>query len=127
MRYKKFIIKTAPEDLFEFANLTQNQTGITNIVIHAYAQGEVQVNHGPRIKVSNVYSKFRTNDCFVIDIKNSKVVEGEVKISSKELKLVKLWIAANKKELIEYWTNGAEMNIDDFLSSLSKINENEYQ
>jgi hypothetical protein len=112
---------TEAEDLFEFSNIYDRRTGLTNIVVHVYSQGEVKIPHGARVKVSNVYNKFRMDDCFVVDIKTRSVIEGEVKISSKELKQVKNWIDKNKKILIEYWNSGAEMDTDSFLDSIIKV------
>jgi hypothetical protein len=107
--------------LYEFANLNSSRTGIKKIMIHAYCQGDKESPHGPRIKVSNVYEKFRNDDCFVINIINLQVEEGVVKIKLYELELVKKWIVLNKKILLKFWKSGEETSIDVFLDSIKKI------
>lgn len=110
------------EELYEFANLDDENTGIKNVVIHVYSQGDSKkVQHGPRIKVSNVYGKFSKNDYFVIDIKSNVIVEGICKLSSKELTAIKSWITLNKEELIKYWNSEGEMLTRIFLGNLRKI------
>ena len=119
MKFRQFIEQ---DILYEFANLDSRRTGIENIVIHCYSQGDgKKLQHGPRIKVSNIYGKFSKTDNFVIEIKTGKVVEGEVKIKNKELQILRLWITMNKKELISYWEAEGEMTTDDFLDSIKKV------
>ena len=109
-----------PEILYEFANLTQRTTGIANIVIHCYSQCDTEVRHSPRIKVSNIYGKYSKQDNFSIDFSGT-VREGEVKITSKELQILKLWITLNKDNLLEYWKSGTEMGTSDFIDTIKKI------
>lgn len=121
MAFEKYLnVLSGGEFLYEFANLTQRDTGIQNIVIHCYSQGDVELNHSPRIKVSNVYGKYSQTDNFSLDFQGN-VKEGEVKIKPKELKLVKLWKALNKDILLEYWKTGVEMATSDFIDSIQKI------
>ena len=109
------------ETLYEFANIGYKRTGLDNIYIYAYSQADKEVQHGPRIKVSNIYNKFSSSDNFTIDVINKRVVNGVVKITSKELEDVMLWIGLNKDEIITYWKSKGEMDTDEFLNSLSKI------
>lgn len=121
---QKFIDMMFPKEdiLYEFANLSSRQTGIENVVIHAYSQGDgKKVKHGPRIKVSNVYGKYSKSDMFVLEVKTGDIVEGTCKLSSKELKTIQRWIKLNKEELIEYWNSEGEMLTDDFFDSLKKV------
>ena len=108
-------------DIYEFANLRSTRTGINKIVVHAYCQGDKEAPHGPRIKVSNFYEKYRRNDCFIINVLTLKVEEGVVKITPKEFNDVVKWIKLNKKLLIEFWESKGEMDIDDFLNRIKKI------
>lgn len=119
--FKQFILKQ-PEILYEFANLDYRRTGIEDIVIHCYSQGNTKIQHGARVKVSNVYGKFSNSDNFVIEVKTGSIVEGECKLSQKELKIIKLWISLNRQQLIEYWNSQGQMTTDDFLDSIKKVN-----
>jgi len=107
--------------LYEFANVNSKRTGIKKLMIHVYSQGDKELNHAPRIKVSNVYEKFRENDCFVVNILTLQIEEGEVKIKSNELSDLLRWIKLNRKVLINYWKVGTEISTDEFLDSLKKI------
>lgn len=110
--------------LYEFANLDDRHTGIKNIVIHVYSQGDgKKVQHGPRIKISNVYGKFVKNDTFVLDVKNGNIVEGKSKLTKKEVDTIRLWIAINKKAIIDYWNSEGEMITFDFYNSIKRIDE----
>jgi len=109
------------ESIYEFANLRSNRTGIKKLMIHVYSQADKELPHGPRIKVSNVYEKFRKDDCFVINILTLEIEEGNVKITSKELSDLLKWIKLNRKALLKFWKSGEELAIDDFLDSLKKI------
>jgi len=109
------------ENIYEFANLKSNRTGIKKIMIHVYSQGDKELSHAPRIKVSNVYEKFIENDSFSINILTLKVEKGEVKITKKEFLNVLKWIVLNKQVLLNYWKVGTEISTDDFLSSIKPI------
>jgi hypothetical protein len=118
----KFIKIIEEMDLYEFANIDNFETGIPNIVLHAYSQGDdKKVQHGARIKVSNVYGKFAKSYCFVIDIKTLSIVEGKCTLSTKEVNSIVEWIALNKKELTSYWNSKGEIITRVFLNSLKKV------
>ena len=84
--------------LSEMANLDYVETGVNKIKMHAHNQGDKQLPHGPRIKVSNFYEKFRDEDCFSINILTLKVAKGKVKIKPKELKEVEEWVELRSEE-----------------------------
>lgn len=107
--------------LYEFANIGSRRTGIKKVHVHVYSQGDKELAHSPRIKVSNVYGKFRTDDCFTVSIVTKKVMEGKVKIKVEEFAEVLNWIDLNKELLIEYWKVGNDMDTDEFLDSLRSI------
>lgn len=107
--------------LYEFANIDQTDTGIRRLIIHVYSQGDKELSHAPRIKVSNVYGKFRESDSFVINVLTLEVMEGEVKISKKEMKDLLKWITLNRQALIQYWKSGTEMSTREFLDGLKKV------
>lgn len=107
--------------LYEFANIDYKRTGIKKLVIHIYSQGDKELSHAPRIKVSNIYNKFRENDSFIINILTLDIMKGEVKISQKELLNLLSWIKLNRKALINYWKVGTEITTDKFLDSLKKL------
>jgi len=105
----------------EFANISDKTSGIKRIILHAFSQGDKELNHSPRIKVSNIYGKYRSEDCFVIGVLDLEIKKGTPKITSKELEQVKEWIVVNRKQLIKYWKVGVEMPTDTFLASLKSI------
>lgn len=110
------------ETLLEFANLDYRDTGIENIILHAYSQGDgKRLSHGPRIKVSNIYGKFAISDNFVLELKTGKIVEGVCKLSKKEFDTIRLWIALNKDEIKAYWDSEGEMVTREFYNSLKKV------
>ena len=75
---------------YEFVNLRRKHTGIENVVIRVYYGGE-RVIHGPKVKVSNVYNLYRSNDNFTMNVAMLEA-EGVVKISSDELEQVLKWV-----------------------------------
>jgi hypothetical protein len=115
-------MKEITKYLYEFANLGSNRTGIKKLMIHVYSQGDKELLHAPRIKVSNIYEKFREKDCFVINILTLEIKEGEIKIKQKELSDLLKWIKLNRKALVNYWKVGTEISTDKFLDSLKKLN-----
>jgi hypothetical protein len=120
MRLAKEINNLLP--VYEMANLDFRDTGIPKVFIHVYSQGNKEVGHGPRIKVSNVYGKFRNDDCFVIDILNQTIVEGTCKIKPFELIKIQEWIRLNKKLLLRYWKRGIVMATRELTDNLIKLN-----
>lgn len=103
------------------ANIDYSRTGIKKIILQVYCQGNKKSSHGPRIKVSNVYNKYRNDDCFVLNILTLKIEEGNVKIKGSELMLVIKWIRLNRKILLDYWKVGSKLSTKDFLNSLQKV------
>ena len=109
-------------EITEMAYLDQQDTGIPKIWLQAYAQADKAVGHGPRIKVSNNYGKFR-DDYFCISLKTFDVVEGEVKLKPKELQKVIEWMKLNQKVLREYWKKDGKLVTRVFLNSLIKLED----
>jgi hypothetical protein len=114
-------IQYLQEPLYEYANLDFVDTGLKDIVIHVYSQGDTKVQHGPRIKVSNVYGKFSREDNFVIDITNKNVVEGKCKLSTKEYNKILEWIDLNRIVILKYWNSHGEMLTRELYSNVRKL------
>jgi hypothetical protein len=118
----KFVEYLEEQDLYEFANLDDMDTGIKNIILHAYSQGDgKKLPHGARIKVSNIRGKYSNSDNFVLDIKTGTIVEGQCKLSNKELQQIRNWISLNREELISYWDSEGSMVTRAFLNSIKKV------
>lgn len=103
-------------NLSEMANLTVKQTGISNIVIYVSDRGGSK--HNARIKVSNLYNKINKTDLFSVALDDFRTI-GKVKITNKELKLIKSWAKLNKEILIQYWCE--EISTGDLFDLLKKI------
>ena len=104
---------------YEFVNLDQKHTGIEKVIIHVYYGGK-KISHGPRVKVSNVYDLYRSNDKFTINV-GTLETEGVVKISSEELEQVRKWVELNISTIHQFWRHGDELVTDYFLSAFKKI------
>lgn len=118
-------LKILSEDiLYEYANLDYRHTGLSNIVVHVYSQDDSKkLQHGPRVKVSNVYGKYSVSDNFVIDVKNKTIVEGQCKLTRKELANIIEWIQLNHDTILEYWNSEGEMITIDLYDKLERINK----
>lgn len=108
-------------EITEMANVGYRRTGIPDIKVNVYCQADKELQHGPRVKISNVYGKFRKDDCFSVSLTAFKVMEGQVKIKEKELQKVIQWLKLNKKQLLDYWKSDGEIDTDEFLDSLVKL------
>jgi len=97
--------------IFEMSNISSNKTGLFDIVVWV---GEKNPRHGHRIKVSNLKGKGvrdKGGDDFSID--------GDCKLSKKELNLVFKFININKMNIIDY-SNGI-ISTYDFLKNIKKV------
>ena len=92
--------------LNEFANISPKITGFNNIFICLVPITE---EHWYRIKVCNIYGKYRNDDVFIITIPDLKV-EGNVKIKQKELDEIIDFISKFKDAIIEL----EKMTIDKY-------------
>ena len=112
-------ILSAP--MCEMANLFPNETGLERVIWF----GEVEGQHGPRIKVSNIKGKFALNDNFVISVdKNPRVLTPKsMKIKQSELDDLFDWVKINYDNLMEMWKIYESGNGDliPLLSALKKI------
>jgi hypothetical protein len=106
-------------DLYEMANLTQQDTGIPNIVIWVGADPK---RHAMRIKVSNMPNRW-SDDNFTITLPMLDVVGNINKqlISGKTLNDIKEWIKLNIEVLLAY-EQGNVVGTREFLDMLVKIN-----
>lgn len=101
------------EDISEMANLTDEDTGLTNIVI--YVSDKSNSRHGPRIKVSGFYSKIDKTNLFSVTIEDNPKVIGNVgNIRSRDVESIKSFVVRNKDILLKYW------NLDISIGTLIK-------
>ena len=118
MLNEKFIniLKTPQEELFEFSNLIQVDTGLPMIVWASVK------NHssGCRIKVqNNTSSKIDLSDSYCISVSdNPEVVSGVCK-QKKYLTLVRRWIMLNKEILLRYWN--MEISTKEMLITIKSL------
>jgi hypothetical protein len=103
--------------LHEMANVHPKQHGIQNVVIQVGSV--VGVNHGLRIKVSNVPGTYDRKNNFVIKMPS---LDYDINQAARwiDVEKIKDWIKLNQKLLYDY----EEGIIDDteyFLNNISKV------
>lgn len=104
---EKYYIEDNKEQLYEFADLVPEDTGLTVVV---WIDGPRKMKHGKRIKFQNNNSN-RLNGGEIIPMTISddpqipKSVTTKLKISNKDLNKIKSWIKLNKEVLLDY-SNG---------------------
>lgn len=109
------------EEIFAMSGFKSDKTGLPNN-IYIWVSTKLKGMHGPRIKVSNVRSKYINTNTFSVTISNSpKVVAGiPDNFSSKELLAIYNWVRLNKNPLLVFW-NSDNMDSDDLTPLLKKI------
>ena len=105
-------------DLYEMANLSPDETGVSHSIFISPSYG---VAHSCRVKVCNVRGKMVPTDTFVIDLNNLEIVAGTCKLNTNELEAVKWWIHRNKKVLLDYWKGN--INTTQCLMQLKKLKQ----
>jgi hypothetical protein len=106
--------------LFEMANLRPSESGlpVTIYISTGFVEGK-QLNHGPRIKVSNSYStKFNIRDIFVMTIADDPKVIGSSNLKESDVTLIKNFVIKNKEVLEAYWDD--DISTMDMLHALQK-------
>jgi hypothetical protein len=91
-------------DITAMTTLSADSTGLPGGIFVWVSPGE-GIQHGPRMKISNIRSRFSNSDNFSMSISdNPTVVEGKPKkFSSDELQALKDLILLNKDLLLRYW------------------------
>jgi len=98
------------------ANLNPKTTGIPHVVVWI---SKKEPTHACRVKVSNIRGKFSGEDNFSIAL-HDESIEGEVKVSPKDVKAVIEWMNLNRKVILKYW-NDPEFDVAELLAKLKKI------
>jgi hypothetical protein len=106
-------------ELFEMANIHSNVHGINDVVIWV---GKANMQHGLRIKISNMKNKFDPQNNFVIQMPSLDYNPNKVAkwITTDVIEKIKSWVKLNQDLLYRY-ENG---ELDDtliFLNSISKV------
>lgn len=118
MSNEKFvkILNTPSEELFEFSNLVQVDTGLPMVIWVSVK------NHssGCRIKVqNNTSSKIDLSDSYCISVTDDpQIVSGTCK-QKKYLTTVKQWVIVNKEVLLRYWD--MEISTKEMLNGLEPL------
>ena len=89
------------DELFEMANVTEETTGIKDVVIWI---GPNPASHGKRVKVSNIPGKISSNDCFTLTIPKFEII-GEVNnnfIDTPKLDKIKEFLSINLQLIQDY-------------------------
>ena len=109
------------EKIYEFVNIDKRDTGIDNIIIRIFSEGDTKLEKPPKIHVSYIYGEFNKKNSFSVDVRSKNVVKGKVKITETEFQNILKWIKLNEKKIIKYWKFGTEMITEPFLNSLKSI------
>ena len=107
--------------LFEMANFRPKSTGLktTIFVSSGYVAGK-KLFHGPRIKVSKIYTdKMNPLDTFSMTIEDNPEVVGTHYLDLKDIDQIKDFIRLNKDILLAYWDG--EYDTCDLYNNLQKI------
>jgi hypothetical protein len=103
-KYFEFIDNSnslSEDELFEMANVTEETTGIKDVVIWI---GPNPKSHGKRVKVSNIPGRISSNDCFTLTIPNFEII-GNVNtkfIDSIKMEKIKEFIMNNQSIIEDY-------------------------
>jgi len=120
VKYFEFLDNSylSEDELFEMANVTEETTGIKDVVIWI---GPNPKSHGKRVKISNIPNKISSSDCFTITIPKFEIV-GEMNtnfIDSIKLENIKKFIS-NNLSLIEDYSD-YKISTKQLLDSLKPI------
>jgi hypothetical protein len=103
-KYFEFIDNSnslSEDELFEMANVTEETTGIKDVVIWI---GPNPSSHGKRVKVSNIPGKISSNDYFTLTIPKFEII-GEVNnnfIDTPKLDKIKEFLSINLQLIQDY-------------------------
>ena len=112
VKYFEFINNSnnlSEDELFEMANVTEETTGIKDVVIWI---GPNPKSHGKRVKVSNIPGKISSSDCFTITLPNFEIIGN---INKKFIDSIKL------KEVKEFISNKLIEDYSDYKISTKEL------
>lgn len=102
VKYFEFINNSlTEEELLEMANVTEEETGIEDVVIWI---GPNPHSQGKRIKVSNIPNKICSSDCFTLTIPKFEII-GDINtrlIDSVKLEKIKEFVNLNLQLIEDY-------------------------
>ena len=105
---------------WEMSRIQEANSGIPNI-IYISIKDMVQADHGPRIKICNVFDEFSRKDNFVVSISEyPQLLFGVPKCSDQHLEDIKKWVKLNYKPLMKFWNDDYECDAD-FYAEIIKI------
>jgi len=118
--YKTFeyVNSMSDDELLEMANVTENETGIDNVVIWI---GPSPENHGYRIKVSNIPKKIGKDSLFTITIPDLNIF-GNIDtrfINSERLDKIFEFIKKNEQLIMDY--SDYKISTKELLLGLKKL------
>jgi hypothetical protein len=120
-KYFEFIDNSnnlSEDELFEMANVTEETTGIKDVVIWI---GPNPKSHGKRVKISNIPGKISSNDCFTLTIPKFEII-GDVNtkfIDSIKMEKIKKFILNNQSIIEDY--SDYKISTKQLLDSLKPI------
>lgn len=107
------------DELFEMANVTEETTGIKDVVIWI---GPNPSSHGKRVKVSNIPGKISSIDCFTLTIPKFEII-GDVNnkfIDSLKMDKIRSFIENNLKLIEDY--SEYKISTKELLDNLKPVN-----
>lgn len=120
-KYIDMVNEEAENDaLMEMARIGSKSHGIENVVI--WVGESIGLQHGLRVKVSNIPNKMDPCDNFTIRMPSLDYDPAQVArwIDRKTLDKILLWIKVNQKVLYDYET-GIIQDTSDFLEQIEKV------
>lgn len=119
--YINMVNEEALNDQFmEMARIGAKRHGIENVVI--WVGESTGLQHGLRVKVSNIPSRMDSYDNFTIRMPSLDYDPDQVAkwIDRKTMDKILLWIKVNQKVLYDY-ENGILQDTGDFLDQIEKV------
>ena len=89
------------DELFEMANVTEETTGIKDVVIWI---GPNSNSHGKRVKISNIPSRISSSNCFTLTIPKFEII-GKVNnkfIDTTKMDKIKSFVKNNLQLIEDY-------------------------
>ena len=121
MKFKKFNefnTSMTDKELLEMANVTDETSGIKNVVIWI---GPSPMAHGHRIKISNTPNTFEGSNCFVMTIPDYEII-GKINgkfITSDKIEKIKEFVKKNIEIILKY--SNYQMSTKDLLDNLKSV------
>ena len=111
-RYKALFEET--ESMQEMSNLVQSNTGLSNVIWIMIKTGREK--HNARIKVRD-----NSSNLIPLTISDSPKWIIEPDLKRKDRMKIENWVKLNRSLLLKYWLRGEEIDLVNFIPSLTRV------